>query len=319
MPDNLLDTITSRLGLRLPKPPQVSPEQDELHQQMVLREQAKASPTRRAIQQMMMAPGEMLSGMLYDPTQPVNAEERNPAFAAGALGATLPFSAGRKYIKGLQHTLPDLERVASGAGPIRLYHGTTKDAAEKIMKEGVKLPDSGDTVAKDVADRYNIPWTVWRKNIPWSGYGEEVQRLSTAPYSVAVKWARNFPQGEIASGLNVQARILRAALDKGIPYEDMYEQVYQRALAAGKHQMYDMPGAAGLPDRMTPTRSGGNVLGIDTDVRAVAPWHQREVAGLLKDVERGDMSLPEALRFWNNQYRDIKIHPQSIRNVSIVR
>src|SRR5438477_11107465 len=101
--------------------------------------------------------------------------------AGAMLGAALPILKG---LKGFQfwHDIPDLEQLAGEGGPFRLYHGTTADNAAQIMKQGIQLSSSGEDAAQQMAARYNIPYAKWKKEIPWSGYGDETRRLSTAPY-----------------------------------------------------------------------------------------------------------------------------------------
>jgi len=233
------------------------------------------------------------------------------------LGAGLPILKG---LKGFQfwHDIPDLERIASGSGPIRVYHGTTADAAANIARSGIQLPASGEEAAHAMAARYNIPYVQWKKEIPWSGYDDETKRLSTAPYPIAARWAQHFPQGEINSQLNAQARVLAYARQKGIPYGQAYEDIYTLAKKRGVQNMYDAPTAAGLPNRMMPQQLGGTVLGIDVDARALRPHDVRDAEYLLRSVKKGNVIPLDALKEWNRTYRDMKIAPQNIQGIEPV-
>lgn len=256
--------------------------------------------------------GENPAGQLMAPAAPLMAVETPLGPLAQKAVAAL------KKLPNLWHSIKDIENIASGSGPIRVYHGTTADIAHKILQEGIKLPASGEAAAQEMAARYNIPYSQWKRDIPWSGYGEETSRLSTAPYPIAARWAQHFPQGEINSQLNAQAQILSEARRLGIPYDEMYEKVYELAKKRGVTNMYDVPTAAGIPNLMRPTRPGGVVLGIDTDVRAFRPRIPQDAAWNLKAISEGELSPLDALREWNLQYRDLKVAPQNIKNIEPV-
>ena len=233
------------------------------------------------------------------------------------VGAAAPVLSGLKRFQ-FWHDIPDLERLAGGSGPFRTYHGTTEDIGQKILSEGVRLPSSGEAASRDVAAQYGIPFTQWQRDIPWSGYGDETRRLSTAPYPIAARWAQHFPQGEIKSGLNAQARVLAYARQRGIPYDQAYEDVYDTAAKRGIRNLYEGPTAAGLPDLLAPQSPYGVVLGIDTDVRALRPRNSRDAEYLLEAIQKGKMSPIDALREWNLQYQDMKVAPQNIQNIEAV-
>ena len=111
MPHSLTDILKQRLGIHMPTAPEVSPEQLALKEELAKREQAKQSGWRTAGQKIMTAPAEMLSGLFDDPTQSLTPEQRNPAYAVGAMGASLPF--GPKGIKGMWSKA---ERLVEGMG-----------------------------------------------------------------------------------------------------------------------------------------------------------------------------------------------------------
>ena len=147
MPDSLTQQLIRRLGINMPEAPQPTPEQEELHQQLVGREQAKDSPLRKAAQQMLLAPGEAISGLFSDPIQDLTPEQRNPAFAVGALGAALPF--GPKGIKGMYSKA---ERLAEGLPkkvPVKEWMGILKNRArvhpEEVRWRGLDKLGEGRT------------------------------------------------------------------------------------------------------------------------------------------------------------------------------
>jgi hypothetical protein len=216
------------------------------------------------------------------------------------------------------HQLPDIERIASGEGSIRTYHGTPTDRANQILKEGFKPHPSGDAAAKAMADRYEIPWSRWQKEMPWTGYGDETARVSTAPYPVASRWAKNFPQGEVDSLLNAKARILRYAIDNNISFDEAYEKIHDMAKKKGVYNSYAVPDAAGLPDRMKPKNPGGVVFGVDTDVRALDKRHIESAQDYLEAKDKEKVPIEDILKQWNLSYRDMKIAPQNIKNIEPV-
>lgn len=233
------------------------------------------------------------------------------------LGAAAPILGGLKRFK-FWHDMPELEQIAGGSGPIRTYHGTTEDIAQKILKEGIKLPQSGEAAERAISQRYNIPFPQWQRDAIYTGYRDATKRLSTAPYPVAARWAQHFPQGEINSGLNSQARIMVEANRRGIPYDEMYDIISAQAAAQGERNMFKIPDAAGLPDKMAPASPYGNVLGIDTDVRSLQGVAQREAQYTLDAIAKGELDPLRALKQWNNTYVDMKVAPRNIQNIEVV-
>lgn len=106
MADSLTSTLLQKLGVRMPTAPDLTPEQEQLRQEMIQRE------TSRPPQGVLENVHDFLGGLFYDPTQPVP-EGKGAAYGLGAMGAALPFAP--KGIKGmysrvekLAEQLPDL-------------------------------------------------------------------------------------------------------------------------------------------------------------------------------------------------------------------
>lgn len=232
--------------------------------------------------------------------------------------AALPILGGSKAFQ-FWHDIPDLERLAGGSGLIRLYHGTPNDTAKKIMEEGIKLPQNGEALAREVAKRYNIPYPQWQRDIGYPSYGSETSRLSTSTFPVASRWAKHFPQGEVASDFNNSARILTEAKRRGIPYDQAYDDIFNEANKLGITKQFDVLDTVGLPDKMRPKAPGGSVLGVDTDVRNIKPHSRLEAEYALKYLLKGERSPLETLKDWNLTYKDFKIDPRKIVNVEVVK
>src|SRR3990167_6089121 len=112
--DPLLQQLLTKFGVMLPgvtmpDAPQPSPEQSVLRDELAKREQAKDPAWKQMGQKVMTAPAEMLSGLFYDPTTPLTEDQRNPAFAVGALGAAFPFAP-----KGIKGMYSKAEKLISG-------------------------------------------------------------------------------------------------------------------------------------------------------------------------------------------------------------
>lgn len=217
------------------------------------------------------------------------------------------------------HNLKQIRRIAGGYGRVPLYHGTTADNAANILQQGYKLPASGESAAMDMAKRYDIPWAEWKHRVEPNGlgsnYGNATQKLSTGPFSIAERWAGNFPQGEINSDLNTKARLYSEAKRRGIPYDDMFNQAGDAADAAGTPNYFKYPDAVGAPDLMAPKRQGGVVLENVVDARDIPNRTKREA---INHIRYGD-DKKDTIRSWNNTYQDIKIDPRKIKNTKVVK
>lgn len=269
---------------------------------------------QRMGQKVLEAPAQLLSGLMYEPTQPAP-EDAGTVYKMGAmLGAGLPFG----------HNLKHLRRIAGGYGKVPLYHGTSADNAASILQQGYKLPPSGQASEMDVAKRYGIPWTEWRKNVQtWDSYGNTTQRLSTGPFDIAARWGKPgaFPQGEVLSDLNAKARLYTEAKRRGIPYDDFYEQAYeaQKANPAIPKSLYYLPDAVNAPDLMKPKRPGGVVLQNIIKGADIPKGTRTKAQLFLRWMDKNPEEAAEILRGWNLDYKDIKIEPRKIKRINVVK
>lgn len=291
------------------RPRTLTPEEQAQQDQQATAAQAQDPSWKQTLRGAFEGGSDALMGLL-------GVGEDTQANRVGQLaGAALP-------VKSLLHGWDDIERIAKGASKVRLYHGTTAENAEQILKHGVQLPESGEAAARKVADLYGIPWTEWINKVEpgmiGSGYGDATRRLSTAPYPVAHRWSTSFPQGEIYSDLNSKARLYAEAKRRGVPYDELYEQAGDLANQKGMRSIYTYPDAIDAPDLMKPSGKPGVVLGVDADARAISPTRRREAQSYLNardDPGNWDMSPEHLLKQWNVGYQDFKIHPQNIKHI----
>lgn len=221
---------------------------------------------------------------------------------------------GRLVPRETLHSVEDLRGIAAGAGDVRLYHGTPTSFADKIVREGFQMPQSGEAVARNVASAYDIPWTEWKHRVEpegvGAGYGAETSRISTAASPIAARWASHFPQGEVQSMLNDKARLYSEAKRRGYTTETLEEQL-------GAGPLGRLLDKAGIEDRLK-TDPTGNLLELTVDARAVGRGTRGEARRLLKHFDEGEIGLEELLDAWNSNYRDIKVAPQNVKSVRVV-
>ena len=221
-----------------------------------------------------------------------------------------------------RHTLEELSAVASGTSPLKVYHGAPAKNIESILEGGIQLPEHGEKMARQVADKYGIPWSEWKNYVthesPSFGYGPEVSRLSTATAPIASRWASHFPQGEVLSQANDAARkyihARKLAGPAAIRPSDLVDKMlgvrgFRRRGETDKHFL-DRIGAEDL----MPQSDFGNILEFLVDPRALDQRTRRRIAQQVKssvDKKYADLDL---MGDWNFSYKDIKIHPSNLRN-----
>lgn len=225
-------------------------------------------------------------------------------------------------LSGIRHNLKQLRRIAGGYGKVPLYHGTTADNAARILQEGIKLPQSGEAAAMEMAKRYGIPWTEWKARVEpgmiGAGYGGATKKLSTAPYGIAERWSEHFPQGEINSQLNEKARMYLAAKQRGVDLDTLYDKAAAASKAAGNPpSSHYWPDAIGAPDLMKPKRPGGVIMQMVVDARDIPKYARDEAMWSLKDIPED--GLKNVFRNWEGNYKDIKIDPRKIKRMQIVK
>lgn len=320
-PDQIMPKPLDFLNALLPRPlptvpPQVfTPEERERYAKA---QQAKLPPWKQAAIQGLDQVGEQIGnvtkGLFSDPTQPITTENRNPAYAIGALAAATPFA----------HNIKQLRRIASGVGRVPLYHGTTADNAVKILQEGFKPLPSGAKATERVAELYKIPLKQWRKVIERgglrdSGYGAETANVSMAPFGIAERWSSGFPQGEVLSDMNSKARIFKEAQKRGMRYADMYNHAGAQANKQGMRAITKYPDAIGAEDLMRPKRQGGVVIQGIVNAADIPSHIRQDALSYLRGGHKPNVNLKDMLRFWEGNYIDIKIAPSKIKRIRIVK
>jgi hypothetical protein len=291
--------------------------QRQLHEQRIKDTQASWGPVRRGLAGAADWAGgaipDFFKGALTgDPTQPAP----STANAVGQLVAMagLPF----------WHNMKQLRRIAGGYGKVPFYHGTTADNAIEMLKRGIKLPQSGEEAAANVAKRYDIPWSEWRHRVEPGGVGSHYydapKKLSTAPYPIAEQWGSPgaFPQGEIYSDLNSKARLYAEAKRRGISVDDMYDIAAKASHEKGLPSMYYWPDAVGAENRMRPNNPGGAVMEIIVKGQDIPVGVRREAQSFIRFGNKGRGSL-DTLKDWNTMYQDIKIDPRKIQRIKKIK
>jgi hypothetical protein len=105
---DLSSEIMRILGVKMPKAPEVSPEQRQLHEELTKREMAKQGPVKRAVAGAVEGIPQFIKGLTSDPNMPRQEFDKTSGFGkAGMAASVLPF--GPKGIKGLYSRV---ERIA---------------------------------------------------------------------------------------------------------------------------------------------------------------------------------------------------------------
>lgn len=263
-----------------------------------------------------------LAEMILDPTNLVGAgigkhllkKVRPIRIPAGADDAMIHALLGNTQ----RHTLEDITNIANKTGTVPLFHGAPANNATRMVSDGIDLPPSGSAAASNIAKTYGIPWTEWKHRVEpgrqGSGYGDEVRRLSTAPPDVAGRWASHFPQGEIYSDLNTKARLYLEAKRRGMSVDDLEDIVHE---LPGPKNFLASADKAGAPDLMK-SPGYGHIVQMNVDGRAIPRGVSGAAASQLEAVTEGEMTMAEMIDRWNRTYRDIKVHPQNVRSMSLV-
>ena len=228
-------------------------------------------------------------------------------------------------IRGYAHTIKDLETIASGIGTIKTYHGAPAEFAKALVKKGANVPYKTEDIAKEVAKTYDLPWREFKH---FAYRHETVDKLSTAPAAVASRWAQHFPQGEVMSELNDEARILVEAKKnrrKGESLEDAYNR-YWKEIAEPKLKEVGYKGMAigrqidylGLPDKLQPKSGTGALVELVVDVKDLPDYTKYWAKDILKALKEGELTQEQALQYWGESYQDMRIDPKAIKSARIV-
>lgn len=223
------------------------------------------------------------------------------------------------------HTIDDLERIVSGQGVIKLYHGCPTEYAEIMIRQGPRVPYKVEDTARYVASLYGISWRAFYR---WAYRRHEVrEKLSTSTAPVAARWAWTFPLGEVLTDLNAHARMYVAfkalSVREGISLDDAYDKLDKQAMEIAKEtgQQYNMdtaPDILGLPDKLAPRSKTGALVEITVNASVVSSLGAHDAKSYLEDIETGELPLEDALLFWNHNYRDFRIAPDDIISMRIV-
>lgn len=221
-------------------------------------------------------------------------------------------------------SIEDIEAIAYQRGSVKLYHGAPTEFARILVAEGPRVPYKIEDVGRHVAKVYGIRWMelapyAYRKR-------EVVQMLSTAPATIAARWAWSFPLGEVLTDLNSHARIMVAALQvhrsTGMKYRDAVDFVMEKADSLAKQlgivsSMENRADILGLPDKFVLEEKTGSIVEVLVNTSLIP---QRLIDSTRHDYEaaRKYMTVRDTLIDWNYNYRDIKIPRGAILSSRIV-
>jgi len=230
----------------------------------------------------------------------------------------------RPEITRYSHKVSDVRRIASGTGTVKLYHGAPTEFAERLVKEGPRVPYRVEDVAREVAERYGLTWKefyrfAYRRH-------ETVGGLSTATAPVASRWGQHFPIGEVLTDLNSNARLVARAKEIKLPGEgltDAYNRLALEAeeLARKKGVAFSTENLADLlrlPDKYGLKQRTGALVELEVDVSKLPKHIRRSANQELETLSRGEITEKELLDLWNHEYKDFKISPDAIRASKIV-
>ena len=223
------------------------------------------------------------------------------------------------------HSLSDIRNIANRQGIVKLYHGAPTEFAELLVKRGPRVPYDVETIARYVARTYRLSWVEFRPYV--YRLHEVMQKLSTAPAPVAARWAWSFPLGEVLTDLNSHARMLVEskilAKARGVAVDDAYEELYNRAENLAREMgtrctSDNAPDVLGLPDLLALRAKTGALVELEVDARAISEFVALSAWRCLTDIDKGYLSVKEAIAIWNYEYKDIRIAPSSIKSARIV-
>ncbi len=223
------------------------------------------------------------------------------------------------------HTLDDIRRIASGQGTIKVYHGAPTEFAELMVKHGPQVPYNIEDTARHVAKVYGLRWLEFA---PYAFRKHEVRELlSTATAPIAARWAWSFPLGEVLTDLNAHARLVKVAVPlartKGIKLRDAIDELYDKAEDIAKTKGIQLTtentaDVLGLEDKFALKAKTGALVELTLDIADLLDYVIRDAQYYIKDYDEGEASADETTVFWNHNYRDMRIHPDSIKSMRIV-
>lgn len=219
-----------------------------------------------------------------------------------------------------KHTLDDIKHIGyDTSGTVKLYHGAPQVFAEFLVAKGPYVPYNVEDMAIEVAKLYGIPWIQFKKYALRKH--EVVQKLSTAPAPIAVRWAST-KLGEVLSDLNEKARWVkeinrRKKLPeyKNTAEDDIGEVMYMEAMKNSelypKYSSYS--DLLNLPDKFKHDKRGA-LIELTVDIRGIPDSTKKYARTCLNRKYTDDQIVYD----WNDNYQDIKIAPSAIKSAKIV-
>ena len=215
----------------------------------------------------------------------------------------------------------DLERLIVGFGPIYTYHGAPEEYAEALVRSGPRVPYTVESVAKRVAVRYGLDWPEFYKYAFRAQSPEKIERLSTAPILVAMRWASSFKQGEVLTALNAWARMLVEAKRIGGKRDKVIDELFEKARSYAKPRTMttdQAPDVLNLPDKFPRITTTGAIVQILTDVQSLSNSHAGDAQSTLDEMAAHPEEKEGILLRFNDSYVDMKIDPSAIKSTKIV-
>ena len=219
---------------------------------------------------------------------------------------------GEKPAEARGEEIPNLKNISQGKGQVKLYHGTTKDYAEKILKKDKSPWRSANDIAKYIADLYGIDFKEFIESDQVSPLlsiykTQDISQISTAGSDMARKWAES--GGEIIPILNNEARLFVESKRSGKDVSELMKEGFEIARKKGlKENPNFRADALGLPNKRPEYK--GVILELTIDAKDL-PQNIKDLAGWLSRQGKGGLDQ------WNKQYIDIKINPEWIKSGKI--
>uniref|UniRef100_A0A6M3IZL3 Uncharacterized protein n=1 Tax=viral metagenome TaxID=1070528 RepID=A0A6M3IZL3_9ZZZZ len=219
---------------------------------------------------------------------------------------------GEKPAEARGEEIPNLKNISQGKGQVKLYHGTTKDYAEKILKKDKSPWRSANDIAKYIADLYGIDFKEFIESDQVSPLlsiykTQDISQISTAGSDMARKWAKS--GGEIIPILNNEARLFVESKRSGKDVSELMKEGFEIARKKGLKENPDFRAdALGLPNKRPEYK--GVILELTIDAKDL-PQNIKDLADWLSGQGKGGLDQ------WSKQYIDIKINPEWIKSGKI--
>ena len=231
----------------------------------------------------------------------------------------------RPEVTRLNHTLKDIERVASGSGTVKLYHGAPTEFAEALVKLRPRVPYKVEDVAREVASKYGLTYKEFYRYA--HRRHEVVEGLSVSTAAVASRWGQHFPLGEVLTDLNSKARKLVRAKEisatTGKRVSNVIEDLNKEAasIAEKRGTQFTFENAADildLPDLYKLKSGTGALVELEIETAKIPASLRHGAQFELEALKRADISEAELLDIWNYSYKDFKVQPDAIKSSRIV-